>query len=63
MAVRPRSGVVVRKFKSGVVLTEIRLRVEYQKGRGLPQLCNGYLLALIRSTVQAIRLFAKRRVC
>jgi hypothetical protein len=41
----------VSKFKSGVVPSKILLRVEYQKGRGHPLLSNGYLLALILSTV------------
>jgi hypothetical protein len=34
----------VSKFKSGVVPSKICLRVEYQKGRGLHHLSNGYLL-------------------
>jgi hypothetical protein len=41
----------VSKFKSGAVPSEILYRVEYQKGIGHPQLSNGYLLALIQSTV------------
>jgi hypothetical protein len=41
----------VRKFKSDAVPSEIWLGVEYQKGRGLTRLSNGYLLVLIQSLV------------
>jgi hypothetical protein len=54
---------VVSKLKSGTVQSEIGLGVEYQKGRRHPQLSNGNLLAFIRSTVQVLRLFARRWVC
>jgi hypothetical protein len=50
------------KFKSGVVLSEIWLRVEYQKGRGHYQISNGYLLAFIQSTIQILWLFARWQV-
>jgi hypothetical protein len=50
------------KFKSGVVLSEIWLRVKYQKGKGHPHIFNGYLLAFIQSTVQILWLFARWRV-
>jgi hypothetical protein len=55
--------VIVGKFKSGTVLSKICLSVEYQKGRRLHQLSNGYLLAFIRSTVQFLWLFAWWQVC
>jgi hypothetical protein len=45
----PRAA--VRKFKFDAIPSEIWLGVEYQKYRGLFRLSNGYLLALIRSTV------------
>jgi hypothetical protein len=41
----------VRKFQSVDVLSEIGLGVEYQRGRRLPQLSNGYLLFHVRSKV------------
>jgi hypothetical protein len=50
------------KFKSGVVLSEIWLRVKYQKGKGHPHIFNGYLLAFIQSTVQILWLFARWRL-
>jgi hypothetical protein len=52
----------VSKFKSGVVPSELCLRVEYEKGRGLHKLSNGYLLAFIRSMVQVLWLFADWQV-
>jgi hypothetical protein len=52
----------VSKFKSGVVPSKICLRVEYQKGRGLHHLSNGYLLAFRHSTVQVLWLFADWQV-
>jgi hypothetical protein len=53
---------VASKFKSGAARSEIWLRVKYQKGRGHPQLSNRYLLVFIRSIVQILWLFARRRV-
>jgi hypothetical protein len=41
----------VRKFKSGMVMDGFWLEVEYQKYGGLSHIFNGYLLALIQSTV------------
>jgi hypothetical protein len=45
--VLPRSGTANGKYQFGDVLSEIWSGVRYQKCRGLPQLFNGYLIALI----------------
>jgi hypothetical protein len=50
-SIPPWLRAAVRKFKSDTVSPKIWLEVEYQEDRGHPQLSNGYLLALIRSTV------------
>jgi hypothetical protein len=51
MLIQPWLRAAVIKYKSGAVLSEFWLGVEYQKYRGLSQLSNRYLLALIQSTV------------
>jgi hypothetical protein len=62
-SIRSWLRVAVSKLKSDIVLSEIRLRVKYQKGRGHPHLFNGYLLAFIRSMIHVLWLFARWRVC
>jgi hypothetical protein len=48
MSIRPCLQTAVSKFNFGLVSSKISLRVEYQNGRGHPQLSNSYLLAFIR---------------
>jgi hypothetical protein len=50
-SIQPWLWAAIRKFQSSAVISEIWLGAEDQRGRGLPQLSNMYLLALIHSTV------------